>query len=64
MSHGISFLIDPVANERIIPTKFFQQLDHLRRFLLTQERQLQDELLAVLSELILASLGGEDQTTM
>jgi len=58
MSHVLSLLIDPVANKRIIPAKFFQQLDHLRRLLLAQERQLQDEMLAVLGELILTPLGG------
>lgn len=46
LRHGISLLIDPVANERIISTKLFQQLDHLHRLLLTQKRQFQDELLA------------------
>ncbi len=33
-SHGLSFPIDPVVNQRIIPTGLFQQLDHLRRLLL------------------------------
>jgi hypothetical protein len=51
-------LIDPVANQRVIPAKFLQQLDHLRCLLLAQERQLQDEMLAVLGELILTPLGG------
>jgi hypothetical protein len=61
LSHDLGFLIDPVANERIIPTKLFQKLDHLRRLLLAQDRQLQDEQLAVLGKLILAPLGGLDQ---
>jgi hypothetical protein len=38
--------------------QFLQQLDHLRRLLLAQVRQLQDEMLAVLGELILTPLGG------
>jgi hypothetical protein len=58
LSHVPSFLIDPVANQRVIPAKFLQQLDHLRRLLLAQERQLQDEMRAVLGELILTPLGG------
>ena len=56
-----SFLIDPVANERIIPTGLFQQLYHFRRFLLAQDRQLQGELLAELGKLVLTPLGGQDQ---
>ena len=48
LSHVLSFLIDPVANQRVISAEFLQQLDHLRGLLLAQERQLQDEMLAVL----------------
>ena len=29
LSHGLRFLIDPVANERVVPAGLFQQLDHL-----------------------------------
>ena len=39
-------------------SSFTQQVNHLRRLLLAQERQLQDEMLAVLGELILTPLGG------
>lgn len=61
LSHVISFLIDPVANKRVIPAKFFQQFNHLRRLLLAQEHQLQDEMLAVLGELILTPLSDQYQ---
>ena len=61
LSHVISFLIDPVANKRVIPAKFFQQFNHLRCLLLAQERQLQDEMLAVLGELILTPLSDQYQ---
>jgi hypothetical protein len=58
LSHGVCFLIDPVANERIIPAGLFQQLDHLRRLLLAQDGQLQGELLAELGKLVLTPLSG------
>jgi hypothetical protein len=37
LSHGFCFLIDPVANERIVPTGLFRQLYDLRRLLLAQD---------------------------
>ena len=37
LGHGFCFLIDPVANERIVPTGLFQQLYDLRRLLLAQD---------------------------
>jgi len=37
LSHSFCFLIDPVANERIVPTGLFKQLDDLRRLLLAQD---------------------------
>jgi hypothetical protein len=61
LSHGLCYLIDPVANKRIIPTRLFQQLYHLCRLLLAQDRQLQGELLAELGKLVLTPLGGQDQ---
>jgi RHS repeat-associated protein len=61
LSHGVCFLIDPVANERIIPAGLFQQLDHLRRLLLAQDGQLQGELLAELGKLVLTPLSGQYQ---
>ena len=61
LSHSLCFLIDPVANERIIPTGLFQELYHLRRLLLAQDRQLQGELFTKLGKLVLTPLGGQDQ---
>jgi len=57
LGHGFSFRIGPVANERIITTGLLQKLYHLRRLLLTQERQLQDQQLSALGKLILSPLG-------
>src|ERR1039458_7012100 len=60
-SQIFSFRIEPVENLRIVPPGLFQKLYHFRDLLLAQDRQLQDEHLAVLGKLILTSLGAQDQ---
>jgi hypothetical protein len=57
-SHDFSFLIDSVVDVWTIPPGLFKQLDHFRRFLLAQNRQLQAELL---SKSILTPLGAQEQ---
>ena len=40
LSHGLGFGIMTILHLRIIPARFFQQLDDLRCFLLDQNRKL------------------------
>jgi hypothetical protein len=60
LSHGLGFGIMAIVHLRIISARFFEQLDDLRRFLLTQNRELQGELLTPLSKLILTPLRRQD----
>ena len=50
-----------IVHQRIIPARFFQQLDDLRRLLLAQDRKLQGELLTPLGKLILTPRRRQNQ---
>ena len=61
LSHGFGFGIMAIVHLRIIPARFFQQLDDLRCLLLAQNRKLQGELLTPLGKLILTPLRRQNQ---